>query len=439
MAFLDIIKINHWLNARKITLNFIKKKNSNLYKKLKKKQNFKASNKEIQFLLNNLYIEKNDLVLRKSLPEFIFHSKKKIDSSKRPIMRDGIHFYNYYTLPSPKGFKAPVILDILCPHNKIPKLNNGHLEQAITINLGPGNIYGRWGTDVKKKENFSEIKFNNENEKWVVGDTYLEPTFLPHTYSLVNKTPSQILSYTAKSQLQKFVDNSNLWPVLSYNNFIKDIELNGNNISFLKTYLNSRGIENHYIAEKTKISLKEINRFFRKKILTQNKDKNILNKICKLISINPNIFFRKKFNQDLVGKTYLSYRDSIKSIRKYKSYKVSSMSASERYPDLFGFFIKVSKKNKSKDLFYHASTHYIVTSGEMYFNVNTKSQIIKKGDAIWIAPFIRHGFSGKGSLIKISNGECLDYQDIYEINNIFNYKHVLKRAHKDKINWGYQK
>ena len=76
----------------------------------------------------------------------------------------------------------------------------------------------------------------------------------------------------------------------------------------------------------------------------------------------------------------------------------------------------------------------------MYFNVNSKSQIIKKGDAIWISPFIKHGFSGKGSLIKISNGECLDYQDIYEINNIFNYKDVLKkRAHKDKINWGYQK
>ena len=43
--------------------------------------------------------------------------------------------------------------------------------------------------------------------------------------------PSQILlSYTAKSQLQKFVDNSNLWPVSSYKNFIKDIELHGNNV-----------------------------------------------------------------------------------------------------------------------------------------------------------------------------------------------------------------
>ena len=39
-----------------------------------------------------------------------------------------------------------------------------------------------------------------------------------------------------------------------------------------------------------------------------------------------------------------------KSIRKFKSYLVSSMSASEKYPDLFGIFIKVSKKKKGSRL-----------------------------------------------------------------------------------------
>ena len=34
------------------------------------------------------------------------------------------------------------------------KLNNGHLEQAITVNLGPGDIYGRWGENIKKKRIF---------------------------------------------------------------------------------------------------------------------------------------------------------------------------------------------------------------------------------------------------------------------------------------------
>jgi len=439
MVFLDIIKLNHWLNARKLTLNFFKNKNNSLYKKLKKNKNFKSTDREIKILCNNLNVDKNDLVFEKELPEFIFHSKKKIDLTKRPIIRDGIHFYNYYTLPSPKGFKAPVILDILCPHNKLPKLNNGHLEQAITINLGPGNIYGRWGKDIRKKENFSKIRFNNGKESWVVGDTYVEPTYLPHTYSLVDSTPSQILSYTAKSQLQKFVNNSNLWSEESYKNFLESINLNGNKVSFLKSFLNSRGIDDSYITKKIKISRQRIKKFFSTKGSFNKKDKIILIKLCKLMTIDPNIFNNRVFKEDPVGKIFNSYKNSIKSIRNYKSYKVSSMSASERYPDLYGIFIKVYKNKNVKDLIYHASTHYLVTSGKMKFHVKNKFQKLQKGDAIWISPYIKHGFSGNGSLIKISNGECLDYQDINEINKTFNYKNILKRIHKDDANWGYQK
>ena len=29
--------------------------------------------------------------------------------------------------------------------NKLPKLNNGHLESAITLSLGPNDIYARFG------------------------------------------------------------------------------------------------------------------------------------------------------------------------------------------------------------------------------------------------------------------------------------------------------
>ena len=33
-------------------------------------------------------------------------------------------------------------------------------------------------------------------------------------------------------------------------------------------------------------------------------------------------------------------------------------------------------------------------------------------------------------IIKISNGECLDYQDISEINNLFDYKKTLNRNYR---------
>ena len=81
------------------------------------------------------------------------------------------------------------------------------------------------------------------------------------------------------------------------------------------------------------------------------------------------------------------------------------MSASERYPDLYGFFMKIFKKKKTKDLMYYASSHYLATSGKMKFYINNKTYIFEKGDTIWISPYINHGFSGDGSLIKISNGE----------------------------------
>ena len=123
----------------------------------------------------------------------MFWSKNKIEKTKRPIIRDGIHFYNYYSLPIPEGFVGPVILDILCPKNKLPKLNNGHLELAITVNLGNSDIYGRWGKKINKN-NYSKIKFNDSHKNsWIIGDTYVEPTY-PTFYSrATNITQNSVL------------------------------------------------------------------------------------------------------------------------------------------------------------------------------------------------------------------------------------------------------
>ena len=175
-------------------------------------------------------------------------NKKKILGSKRAINRDGIHFYNYYSLPTPHGFIGPVILDILCPKNKLPKLNNGHLEQAITVNLGSDDIYGRWGVK-KNKFNFSKIKFNSSKKnKWIIGDTYVEPSYCPHSYSRVNNNNSQILSYTAKSPIEKLVKNLNSWSNENYKNFYSKVNSSDNRILILKYYLDNRGVSLKYLS-----------------------------------------------------------------------------------------------------------------------------------------------------------------------------------------------
>jgi hypothetical protein len=138
MNIIDRYKLIHWLNIRKTSFEVL---NKNLSGKINTKITEKNLDELDQYTANlisevlNISIEnilKNDQV-----PNYIFKSDQDIKETKRPIKRDNIHFYNYYTLPSPKGYVAPVLIDILCPKDKLPKLNNGHLETAITLSLGP--------------------------------------------------------------------------------------------------------------------------------------------------------------------------------------------------------------------------------------------------------------------------------------------------------------
>ena len=428
---IDIIKLNHWLNARKITGQLIQLKQKSLNKKLKLKKNFTITSKELFFLNSELLIPTEKVILLKKIPDFIYWSKTKIEKTKRPIKRDGIHFYNYYSLPIPEGFVGPVILDILCPKKKFPKLNNGHLEQAITINLGNSDIYGRWGKH-KNKINFSKIKFNNSSiNPWIIGDTYVEPTYCPHSYSRATDKNSQILSYTAKSPLEKVIKNLNNWSNENYKNLTNKIKSKDIRTSILNFYLNNRGVSINHLTKSINLKVKNLNQIIR--------NKKVLSKTCRLLKISPSLFDKKTYkSEDIIGKTYLSYKQSFKTIRKYKSYTVASMASSERYTDLFGLFIKVSNKKKLKDLSDYASSHYLVTSGNFYLNIDNKRIKIKKGDAIWMSSFKLHGFSGYGSLLKISNGENLDSSDLLEILNLYNPNKTLERSYKDKISWGYE-
>ena len=428
---IDFLKLNHWINARKITNYFLKKKHKKLSQKIKSKKNFIATPTELEFINNDLLIPTEKIIFKKNIPDYLFWSKNKIEKTKRPIMRDGMHFYNYYSLPIPEGFVGPVILDILCPKKKLPKLNNGHLEQAITINLGNSDIYGRWGKKINKN-NFSKIKFNDTHKNsWIIGDTYVEPTYCPHSYSRATKMNSKILSYTAKSPLEKFIKNLNGWSDERYSKLIKNLKLYDFRASILNFYLNNHGIEIKYLSKLIKIKINNVNHIVN--------NKKILLKTCKLLKLNPDMFFKKMYKgEDGIGKSYLSFKESFKTIRKFKSYAIASMASSERYPDLIGNFVKVSNKKKIKDLCDYASSHYLVTGGKMSFNVKNKKINISKGDAIWISPFLSHGFSGEGSLIKISNGESLDTSDLNQILNIYKPLQTIKRSYKDSKTWGYE-
>ena len=94
----DVLKINHWLNARKVTIKYIYKKNRSLSKKLKTNKNFIVNEKELKFLNSQLLIPTEKIQIQNKIPDYIFWSSEKINKTKRSINRDGIHFYNYYSL-----------------------------------------------------------------------------------------------------------------------------------------------------------------------------------------------------------------------------------------------------------------------------------------------------------------------------------------------------
>lgn len=436
---LDSVKLNHWLNVRKMSLDVFNKmlrKNTNHEIQLDNLENIDEHT--INEIIKILDIPKDYIISNVEVPPYIYNSKDQIEKTKRPIVRDGIHFYNYYTLPSPKGYVAPVLIDILCPKEKLPKLNNGHLEPAITVSLGPNDIYARFA---KKIDKFTFLKFKiNPDPKtnWVVGSNYYEPSYCLHTYSRATNGPGKILSYTTQSNTEKLFDsklNEN-----SFNALSKTTDPDKPNRSFLMQDILNRGYNLETVAKDTKISLNKLKKYFGKKGFLNPKE---LSKICSLINTDPSFYNDKSYKEDKIGRYYYDYKDSLKTARKFKSYEVATIAGSARSPDLTGLFLKV-KNNKTKnncDLLDSNCSHYLVTKGNIEFHsrVNDKFEKIKmnEGDSIWVASYTKHGFTGFGALIKISDGQNFNYLEKIDLINTYNLRKTLRRGRKDKVNWGY--
>ena len=435
----DKIKLNHWLNIRKTSLDV-------LNKRLEKHVNYEITfdnldqldEHAITQIIKILSVPRDFILSSDEIPSYIYNSKEEIQKTKRPIRRGGIHYYNYYTLPSPKGYVAPVLIDILCPKEKMPVLNNGHLEPAITISLGPNDIYARFAKKINKT-NFVKFRINpDQKTNWVVGSNYYEPSYCLHTYSRAKDGPGRILSYTTKSSIESLFNtklNEN-----SFKNLSKTLDTDKPNRSFLLQDIFNRGYDLETISEKTKISLKKIKNYFNKK-----NDLNLsdVKKICEIINTDSSFYLDKKFKEDKIGKYYFDYKDSIKTIRNFKSYKVASITCSARSPDLTGYFLKIDNKSEKSiiDLLDSNCSHYLVTKGNIAF-FSKKNNKIKKiqmneGDSLWVSSYTQHGFAGLGALIKISDGQNFNYLEKIDIINTYNLKKTLVRGRKDKINWGY--
>jgi 2-hydroxyethylphosphonate dioxygenase len=443
-------KLLHWLNARKLTVAHVAKKTGweqnhvdSIFAGTKD-----LSNLEIEKLASILDVDAELIRDEKSkIPLTIFSPSSEMLSSKREVIRDGIHFYNYFTLPSPRGYICPVILDILCPSDRYPQLNNGHLEPAITINLGPGDISGRWDERLYD-ESWRILRSNAElpaDLKWIVGDSYFEPSYQPHSYCLASETPARILSYTAASPLYSFLDSINKLDSTLVDRFLSflDDRSTQNNIQrvVLDSQMRKFGFDTESLAEATGYDELRIKSWLDG---TEEMCSKEIEAICSVTKSDSRMFCNNSPLVDKLGKVHLTAIDSSRSVRKFSSYDVASVASCSSLPDLAGVFMLVSKSsNKDFDIYLHQNAHYLVTDGNLRFRWIDSSgehyeQQLHYWDSLWVAPFVEHCFEGDGSLIRMTNGDRLSYLDFVAMSNTFHLKKTIFRGYKDGSNWGYE-
>ncbi|GAV39913.1 hypothetical protein [Streptomyces acidiscabies] len=435
----DPYKLMHWLNARKLTPDHVRDATGLT---LDPDRAITLSEPELEKLTAALDLAPEELTGADGrIPAALFQSRERTAATRRAVRRDGIHFYNYYSLPAPSGHIAPVVLDILCPDDRLPQLNNGHLEPAITVNIGPGDIHGRWGEDLTEA-NWQILRANRDPDTaWIVGDSYLEPSYRPHSYSLAGREPARIISYTAKSNLHTLLSRANDWPDSAYDTFVTDWST-GAQAAVLTLALRRHAYTPAALATTADVPEPKVTACLAGDETAL--DTGELRRIGAVVGIDHRLLLPPEPLHDEIGKTWCSIEQSTASIREFGAYRAASMAGAPHLPDLMGLYLAVDRPElTSLDLFDHGASHYLVTGGAptAYWREAdgaVREQPLAFDDSLWVGPCTAHGFTGAGSLVKLGNGEGYGYLEHLELTQTVRREATLRRARRDRVGWGYE-
>lgn len=388
-----------------------------------------------------LQVDVSQLVATSEFDEpLVIRGADELQDTRRTIVRAGIEFYNYYSMASPPGRVGPVILDVLCPQGKIPELNNGHLEPAITVNLGPGAIRGRWGESLTA-ETWNVLNVNLGSDRWITGDSYLEPPYCPHAYSLASVTPARIVSYTGVSNLAPLIEESNRWlgPAFSslHRRFSQGIDCG----ILLDLLLSRRGYDRQTAAAAAGLSPSDLGAAIEDPV--QGID--TLRRLCRTVGIDYRVLLPSERRHDAVGKLIMTVAEARTTVRGFGPYQFASMSNAPQLPDLTGLFMKICNDDARNAgyLTELADAHYLVVAGRPSIEWTSSAGKREKRElspdaSVWAAPMLRHRWLGEGSVLKFGSGNHVGYQDLLELTNTFAPAATLSRGYRDLKNWGYE-
>ena len=435
----DPFKLNHWINARKLTPALLADRAGVAAGDLRAmfaggdtpEDIVHAVAAALQISVAQLGSAADEDIM------VVWQPAEQLYATKRPIQRDGIHFYNYYTMAAPSGRVAPVILDILCPADRLPALNNGHLEPAITVNLGPGDIYGRWGAELAPAT-WQMIAANRGQDPWIVGESYVEPAYCPHSYSLATDVPARIVSYTGHANLGSLIEDMNTWSEPAFERFTKVVESQLPPDAVADLLLSARGHTRASAAVAVGVGPEDL----AAALADPTAAIELLRTLGAAIGLDYRLLLPAVRRHDVVGKTYQSLSDTRASVREFLGYQIASMASAPHLPDLIGLFVRVTG-HEGGELVEPNETHYLVVEGELtleWSGADGRQRTAtagKKDGSAWVGPFVSHRWSGDGVVLKLSSGAHVGLLDLVELTNTFAPQATVRRGRRDLNGWGY--
>jgi hypothetical protein len=364
-------------------------------------------------------------------------SAAAMHETMRPIQRDGIHFYNYFTMAAPPGRVAPVILDILCPRHRLPALNNGHLEPAITVNLGPGDIHGRWGTELRP-DTWQVLHANRKGDAWITGDSYVEPSYCPHSYSLVTEEPARIVSYTGYSNLAPLIEEANSWSPEAFRRCADLLDGGLGSQSLVDLMLGARGHDRRSAADAADVEPADLEAAIADPI----GGIDTLRTLAREIGFDYRLLLPPQRRHDSAGKTCMTVEQSRASVRSVGGYEIASMASAPHLPDLIGLFVRVAADAATGPMVEPSESHYLVVQGQptlewVQADGGTGTMTFEVDGSAWVGAFVRHRWYGDAAVLKLSSGAHLGYLDLTELTNTYGPGATLRRGRRDLTGWGY--
>lgn len=426
----DPYKVIHWMNVRKVTARQV---TAGTGHQVDPEQAASWTDGLIRAVARFLKVEPESLsASSQSGLAAICMSGEDLHSTRREISRGGIHFYNYYSMAAPPGAVGPVILDILCPPGRLPELNNGHLEPAITVNIGPGDIYGRWGEEIGG-DTWQLLHANNGKEAWIAGDSYVEPSYCPHSYSLASERPARIISYTGHSGLMDFLEHFNDWDEAAADSLAAVLDGGLSPQALAELLLARRGHTLETAAAALELPAAQLAES------VEEGSVPVLRVLGRALGFDFRLLLAPEKRHDSTGKTCRTIGECRSDVREFRGYTVSSLASAPHLPDLTGLFMHVN--GHGGDLTELGETHYLVTAGELVLEWSTASgreRARLAADATaWIAPCVAHRWSGQGALVKLGSGCHPGYLDLAELTNTYEPAATVRRGRHDKATWGY--